>query len=120
MPFGNQTISFVNRTTTGAPDELGNYPLAETTTDAPGCRHRPLTFSETAEFQMDIATQPYKTTIPIGEYSADLRELVLAIKPNDVIRVTGVEFQIIGGIRHHPNMDSSPFKATLISRRQVG
>lgn len=120
MPFGGQTVSFVNRTETGIPDELGNYPLAETTTNAPGCRHRPLSFSETAEYQFDIATQPYKTTIPVGEYSPTLRNLVLAIKPNDVIRVDGVEFQIIGGIRHHPDMSGAPFKATLISQRQVG
>lgn len=120
MPFGGQTVSFVNRTETGIPDELGNYPLAEITTNAPGCRHRPLSFKETAEYQFDIATQPHKTTIPVGEYSDELRELVLAIKPNDVIEVAGVRYQIIGGIRHHPDMAGRPFKATLISQRQVG
>lgn len=120
MPFGGQTINFVNRANTGSPDELGNFAQSETDTAAPGCRHRPLTFTETAEFQLDIATQPYKSTIPVGEYSASLRDLVLAIKPNDMIEVDGVRYQIIGGIRHHPDMDGSPFKATLLSKRQIG
>ena len=120
MPFGGQTITFVSRTASGTPDELGMQTLTEDEVDVPGCRHRPLTFAETAEAQIDVATQPWRSTIPVGEYSADLRDAVLAIRPGDQIRVDDVTYQIVGGIRHHVDMDGSPFKATLISQRQVG
>lgn len=113
-------MTFVSLTETGVEDELGNFPLAETLTDAPGCRHRPLTFTETAELQFDIGTKPWKSTIPVNEYSASVRDAVLAAKNNDLIRVDGVEYQIIGGVRHHVDMDGSPFKATVISEVKVG
>lgn len=120
MPFGGQVVSFVSRVASGTPDELGVQTLTETTVVALGCRHRPLTFTETAEAQIDIATRPWRTTIPVGEYDAVLRAAVLAIKPDDVIRVDGVQYQIIGGIRHHVDMDGNPFKATIISQEQIG
>ena len=120
MSFGGAIVTFVSRTPTGTRDRFGMQTLTETTVTASGCRHRPMTFAETAEAQIDIATQTWKTTIPVGEYSASLRAAVLAIEADDVIRVNGVEFQIIGGIRHHPDMVGAPFKATIISQKQIG
>ena len=120
MPFGNQVITFLFFEETGLADELGNYGLSVTSVDAPGCRFRPLTFAETAESQLDIATQPWRGTIPVGEYSQELRDTILAVQPDDVIRVDGVDYQIIGGIRHHVDMGGEPFKATIISHRQMG
>lgn len=120
MSFGGQTVTFVSYTDTGTPGALGTYQQTETLTSAPGCRHRPLTFNETAEFDVDIATEMWRTTIPVGEYSPELRAAVLAVKANDAIRVDGVQYKIMGGIRHHVDMDGSPFKATLISKKQIG
>ena len=119
MPFGNQTISFVNRSPSGVPDELGETTLTEVVTNAEGCRHRPLTFTETAELEFDIATEAWKSTIPIGEYDPTLRSQVLSIKSNDIIRVDGQEYQIVGGIRPF-NDFTRPFKATLISQKHIG
>ena len=70
--------------------------------------------------EFDVATEVWKTTIPVGEYDAALRATVLAIKSNDVIQVDGVQYQIIGGIRHHVDMDGSPFKATIVSKKHIG
>lgn len=109
----------VSRTDTGVAGELGTYAQAETTTEAPGCHHRPLTFAETAELQFDIATEMWRTTIPIGEYSEGLRDAVLAHGPGDVIRVDGQQYQIIGGIRPHKDF-TDPFKATIISKKHIG
>lgn len=120
MPFGAQTVTMVDLEKTGSPDELGNFTLAETLTNAPGCRHRPLTFKETAEMQFDIATEYWRTTIPTLEYGSSLLSRVLAIKPNDVIRVGGQDYQIEGGIRHHVDMEGRPFKATIISKKHIG
>jgi hypothetical protein len=120
MSFGGQTITFVSFTDSGTPGALGTYTQVETTTSVTGCRHRPLAFEETAEYDVDIATELWRTTIPVGEYSPELRAVVLAVKANDEIRVDGVSYKIIGGIRHHVDMAGNPFKATIISQRQTG
>lgn len=119
MPFGVDVVTFVSFEESGTSDSLGNLPLTETLTDAPGCRHRPLTFTETAELQFDVATEVWKTTIPIGEYGSTLLAKVLAVKSNDAIRVNGEDYQIIGGVR--PFKDNSRyFKATIMSKKQIG
>lgn len=120
MSFGGQTVTFVSFADSGSPGSLGTYTQVETTTSVTGCRHRPLTFEETAEFDVDIATELWRTTIPVGEYSPTLRATVLAAKANDDIRVDGVSYKIIGGVRHHVDMDGNPFKATIISKKQSG
>lgn len=120
MSFGGQSVTFVSYSDTGSPGALGTYTQAETTTTAPGCRHRPLTFNETAEYDIDIATELWRTTIPVGEYSTSLRDAVLSAKANDSIRVDGVEYKIIGGVRHHVDLNGAPFKVTVISKKQSG
>lgn len=119
MPFGIDTVTFVSFEETGTPDSLGNRKLAEVLTPAPWCRHRPLTFTETAELQFDVATEVWKTTIPTGEYDPTLRTKVLAAKSNDVIRVDDVDYQIIGGIRPFKD-ERGHFKATIMSKKQIG
>jgi hypothetical protein len=119
MPFGNEVVTIVARsdgTTAGA---LGTYTQVETTIALPGCHHRPLTFRETAELQFDIATEMWRTTIPIGEYSQALLDAVKAIAPDDAIRVGDQEYQVIGGPRPHDDF-TNPFKATIISKKQIG
>ncbi len=120
MSFGGQTITFVSYTDSGTAGALGTYQQTETLTAATGCRHRPLTFAETAEYDVDISTELWKSTIPVGEYSVTLRSAILAAKANDEIRVDGIKYKIIGGVKHHVDMDGQPYKATVISKRHEG
>lgn len=118
MPFGVDVVILVSIDETGASDALGQKPLSEVPTVAPGCRHRPLTFTETAELQFDIATEMWKTTIPTGEYGPALRAKILAAKSNDVIRVNGQQYQIVGGIQPFKD-NNTHFKATIISKKHI-
>lgn len=127
MPFGGQTITFTNRAAvrTGAPDALGHYPLNDGNIDAPGCRHRPLTFKETAEMQFDVGTEFWRSTIPIGEYlrnpeTISIYTAVVDARTNDVITVAGITYEIIAGSRPHPDLGGTPFKATIISKKYTG
>ncbi len=119
MPFGPDVLELVSLTNAATPGALGTYAKVETTTDAPGCHHRPLTFTETAELQYDIATEVWRTTIPISEYSPELRDAVLAITAGDLIRVDGNEYQIVGGIRSFKDF-SKLFKVTVMSQKHSG
>lgn len=119
MPFGASVVTFVTHVDAPTPGELGTYPQVPSTFDAPGCRHRPLTFQETAELQFDVATEFWRTTLPIGEYSESLLNQIRAIQPDDTIMVNGVEYSIIGGVRLFDDF-SGPFKATLHSKRHIG
>lgn len=118
MPFGGDSIAFGDRDadTSGTPDEFGHFPISTATTVALGCRHRPLTFQETKELELDIATEWWRSTVPVFEYTAEIREKVMSAKPNDVITVGGVTYQINGGVRTHPDMAGIPFKTTIISK----
>lgn len=117
MSFGSQAITFVAFSDTGTPGALGTYPQAESLTVAPGCRHRTLSAKETAEYDIDVATVVWKSTIPVGEYNDTLRAAVLGAKANDEIRVDGDKFKIIGGPQDHQDF-SNPFKVTILSQRQ--
>lgn len=121
MPFGGQAITFVDLTVdkSGPADELGHYPINQSATVAPGCRHRPLTFKERVELDLDAATEWWRSTIPVFEYAAPLKAAVMTAKTNDVIQVDGVTYQIDGGVRTHPDMAGVPFKATIISKLQI-
>lgn len=119
MPFGHHTVTLVSYSDAATPGELGTYAQVEELTDAPGCRHRPLTFQETAELQFDVATELWKTTIPIGEYSSTLRERIVAAQPNDTIRVNGTQYSIIGGVEPFDDF-TRPFKATIYSKKHIG
>lgn len=111
MRFGGQTVTFVALTDTGTPGPLGTYPQAETLTPVEGCRHRPLSAKETAEYDIDVSTVVWKTTAPPDG-------AVLSAAADDVIRVDGVTYQIIAGPQHHVDMDGSPFKVTILSQIQ--
>lgn len=118
MSFGNQAITFVAFSDTGTRGALGTYPQAETLTVAPGCRHRTLSAKETAEYDIDVSTVVWKSTIPVGEYDEALRAAVLGAEANDEIRVDGVPYKIIGGPQDHQDF-ANPFKVTILSQRQA-
>lgn len=120
MSFGGSTITFRHYEKSGSPDSLGEYTLTPVDVDAPGCRHRPLTFSETVEFDLDVNTEHWRSTLPLFEYDATLLGVVMGFPGNDAIVVDGVEYQIVGGIRSHPDRFGSPYKATIISKKQIG
>jgi hypothetical protein len=119
MPFGHAVVTLVSYHDAVVPGELGTCAQEESLINAPGCRHRPLTFQETAELQYDVATELWKTTIPIGEYSAALRDRIVAIQPKDVIRVNGNQYSIIGGVEPFDDF-TGPFKATIYSKKHIG
>ncbi len=119
MPFGNHVITTVSRSDTGLPGKLGTYTQAESVAIVPGCHHRPLTFTEKVDIAYDVATEVWKTTIPISEYSPDIRTAVLALKAGDAIRVDGRQYEIIAG--PEPFSDFTElFKVTIYSKKQTG
>jgi hypothetical protein len=118
MSFGPDVVTFVSYSDSGAPGGLGTYTQVETLTSAPGCRHRPLTYAETVEIGYDVATELWKTTVPIGEYSAELRGKIVAMQSDDAIRVDGKQYLIVGGVQPFKDF-TGWFKATIVSKRQT-
>jgi hypothetical protein len=120
VSFGVSTITAtVGWTDVGEPDELGEYQRVPITVSAPGCRHRPLTFEETVTYELDIATQPWKTTVPLLDYDEPTLTALYAMPPDAVIAVDGQDYRVVGGIRPHSDLEGRPFKATIISTKQV-
>lgn len=120
MPFGGSTIELVSVVKVGEPNGLGEYATTEVVTSLSGCRHRTMSLKEQNELEFDIGTTTWKSTIPLFEYTPEVRSKVLGLKHQDVIRVGGAEFEIVGGVRDHPDMEGNPFKATLITVKHVG
>lgn len=118
MSFGDTTVTFVARTATGSAGRLGTKAKNPLSVDAPGCRHRPLRASEKPEWLTNVSTQVWKTTVPIGEYAPVVVDTIMAAaKANSVIRVDGVEYQIVGGGQPFDDM-SALFKLTVLSQVQ--
>lgn len=113
-------ITFTTFEKSGVADEFGGYALVETSTSAPGARHRPLTHKEVVDLQFDVATEWWRSTLPLGEYDAAKLAIITAVPPNSVIDVDGQRYQIDGGVRPHPDMEGRPFKMTIISKKQIG
>lgn len=120
MGFGTATLIFSHFEKSGTPDELGAYTMVPAITTAPNCRHRPLTFKEIVDASLDIATEYWRSTIPLSEYSSVLVGTIVGLKAIDSFTVAGVTYQIIGGIRPHDDFEGLPFKATIISQKQTG
>lgn len=120
MSFGNDVIVFKHLQKSGTADEDGNFQMTTVLTSAPGCRHRPLSFQEQADLGYDVETEMWKSTVPLLAYDNTVRGIVMGAKGNDVINVNGKDYQIIGGVRPHGDMDSVPFKMTIISKYQSG
>jgi len=120
MSFGGDTIVFKHLMKTGTFDDQGNAVMTTVNTSAPGSRHRPLTMFENAELGFDVADQRWRSTIPLFEYDEDVVAVLSSAKPQDVIAVDGIDYQIIGGVRPHKDMAGKPFKMTIISKIHVG
>lgn len=111
--MGGDTVTFVSFTEAGAPNALGLYEMTETTNDVDDCHHRPLTFTETVDLDTDVATEYWRTTAPP-------EAAVLAATSSGVMRVKGVNYQIVGGARVHTDENGEPFKVSILSQRQIG
>jgi hypothetical protein len=119
VSFGGSTIVFISRQQTGVADSLGEIPIVDVPTSAPGCRHRPLTPAEKVEFNLDFATEYWRSTLPLCEYVNPLLAIAMAAKNTDVIEVDGQEYQIIGGVQPFEDLEGVPFKMTIISQKQT-
>lgn len=120
--FGGQTITIVSRSQTSV-DALGAAVMAETTTDIPGCRHRPLVPIESGgggqaraekitEVGIGVASSWWKSTVPISPSNSFA---ILALKPNDEINVNGIRYVIVSGLHVFDDFYGNPFKATIVS-----
>lgn len=112
MSFGGQTVTFVtvsedlnNR------DRYRNPIRVRTEVAVPGCRFRPLTAKERQELG-DIVRDPWKCTAPPVA-------AVLNADAIDEVKVDGITYQIIGGVRTFPDMGGNNFKVTVICERSI-
>lgn len=112
MTFGPSTVMVTTYTESGQPDSLGMVAKTPHTTTIPGCRHRTLSVSETAELDINVGTQTWKTTCPPDPVFA-------ALKPDSTITVDGGIYRIVAGPKHHGDF-AGPFKVTIVSTRKQG
>lgn len=129
MTFGNQTVTLVKRSPSATPDELGTYPMTETLVDMPGCTHRPIRpeglrgagmarAEETPAVGVSSAIVWWRTTVPLGAYSAALRAQVLGAQASDRLFYHGETFEIITEPEQHPDFNLPGYKLTFTSERQ--
>lgn len=109
--FGGQTLTIPVTTGTGTYDELGHEIVTTGSVEVGGCRHRPLSVSETPEWVTDVGTQVWKTTAPPDE-------AVLALGTESTLIVDGVTYQVIAGTQPFPDMNGDLFKCTILSKVQ--
>lgn len=112
MTFGGQTVTFVNYTDTGSPGRVGTIPQTPNPIAVTGCRHRPLSFKEAAEYDLNTSTQVWKTTAPPVA-------AVLALEVDGELRENGGVFKAIAGPQVFNDLDGKPFKVTILSQRKV-
>lgn len=111
--FGGQTITIATTTPTDPPtyDELGHEILTPDEVDIGGCRHRPLSVSETPEWITNVGTQVWKTTAPPVDE-------VLALGTESTFDENGVTYQVIAGAQPFRDMAGNLFKVTILSKVQ--
>mgnify|MGYP000234516719 CR=1 FL=1 len=109
--FGGQVVTIPVTTGTGEYDELGNELVDTESVDVGGCRHRPLSVSETPDWVTNIGTQVWKTTAPPDE-------AILALDTDSTIVVDEVAYQVIAGAQPFTNRSGAPFKVTVLSKVQ--
>lgn len=111
-PFGDQTVTFVAVTENLTVRDRYNQPTkVRAETAVANCRFRPLTAQESIELG-DIVQDPYKCTAPPVA-------AVLSASANDEVKVAGVTYQIVGGVRVFPDLEGDPFKVTIIVERRL-
>lgn len=109
--FGGQVVTIPVTTGTGEYDELGNELVDTESVDVGGCRHRPLSVSETPDWVTNIGTQVWKTTAPPDE-------AILALGTESTFDESGVTYQVIAGVQPFRDMNGNLFKCTILSKVQ--
>ena len=112
MSFGAATVVVTHYVDSGDPDALGMVAQAAQDTTITGCHHRTLSISETAELDINVATETWKTTCRPNAVFGSL-------KPADTITVDGQRYKIVAGPKHHGDF-TGPFKVTIIATRKRG
>ncbi|MCV7255340.1 hypothetical protein H7J86_24560 [Mycobacterium hackensackense] len=110
--FGGQVVTVVSRVNTGTRGRVGTLQQTPSPVDVPGCRHRPLSVKETAEYDLDTSTQVWKTTAPPVA-------AVTELKVDGELLVDEKAFKVVAGPQVFVDMDGNPFKVTILSIRQV-
>lgn len=110
MTFGSQTVTFVT-VTDGVLDRLGIAAKVRTEVAVPGCRFRPLSTEEQVGLT-DAATQVWKGTCPPNA-------AVLAAKAIDEVKVSGVTYQIVGGVKPYTDFSNAVHKVTVMCQKQI-
>src|SRR5690348_3402481 len=106
MTFGGQTVTLLTVTEDPSQRDRYNKPAkVRTEHQVKGCRFRPLEFSEQIEFG-DLSLQKYRLTAPPVA-------AILAGDTVDEVKVDGISYQIIGGVRVFPDMNGTLFKVTV-------
>jgi hypothetical protein len=130
VTFGFQTVTLIKRAPSTTADDLGTYPMTETTVNMPGCTHRPIRpegfrgagmarAEEQPAVGVSVATIWWRTTVPIGSYSATLRDAVLGAQASDQLRYGADVFEIITDPEPHPDFNSPRAKLTFTSEKQT-
>jgi hypothetical protein len=114
LPLGNQTVIVV--TVAEDPDSRDRYNspnLVRTEQPVQRCRFRPLSADETIDETGDRTRELWRLTAPPVP-------AVINAKANDELKVGGVTYQIVGGVRVYGDLHGRPFKCTVICERQSG
>lgn len=113
MRFGGQTVTFI--TNTESPDSRDRYnnpAEIRTEVEVPGCRFRPLTFSEEIDESGDKTVERWKLTAPPVPAAIDAQ-------PRGELKADGVKYQIVGGAQVFTDMAGKPFKLTVVCERRT-
>lgn len=117
MSLGNQTVIFVT-ITDGALDRLGIPVKVRTEVPVSGCRFRPMGFDEAVALT-DLATRPWKCTAPPHPAVMAMAAAIDGGATGE-LKVGGVTYQIVGGVKPFPGYAGGTHKVTVICQIQSG
>ncbi len=120
--FGSDVVTVVHYTQTSI-DPTGAGILTPTSTNVPGCRHRPLKTEsargagmarqqEATQVGVSVATEWWETTAPPWP-------AILAATPTDSLVCNGITYQIIAGIKIFRDPMGAPIKVSILSEEQT-
>ena len=111
--FGGQTAIVVAKAFNNTTRDRYNRPLEVLAEfEVPGCRFRPMDYQELIDLG-DVTTQKWRLTAPPVAAILDASAI-------DEIKVDGVSYQVVGGIKPFPDMNGSLYKVTIICERRDG
>ncbi len=111
MSLAGDTVIFGSFTEGDTADSLGMTTEVAHETEITGCRFRPLSATETAQTEFDIASEVWKCTAPPVPAA-------LAADVNGYLKFGGEVYQIIAGAQPFTDLDGSSFKVTVLARKQ--